>query len=89
MSRYNLTLLGQKISFKTNAEEKRIREAEKLIEHTYTQIRQTTTRVSTEKVLIMVALALADDYLQSNQELENVEKRLAKLLEKIDNSNSY
>ena len=84
MTRYNLTILGQNISFKTNAEEERIREAEKLIEHTYEQINRSAMRVNTEKILIMVALTLADDYLQVNQELKSLESRLAQLLEKID-----
>ncbi len=86
MSRYNLTLLGQNISFKTNAEEQRIREAEKLIEHTYEQINSSAMRVSSEKILIMVALTLADEYLQQNQKLEELEERLFRLLEKINNS---
>lgn len=89
MSRYNLTLLGQNISFKTNAEEQRIREAEKLIEHTYEQINRSAVRVSNEKILIMVALTLADEYLQQNQKLEELEARLFRLLEKIDSFESY
>ncbi len=41
-------------------------------------------QISKEKLLIFLALGLADDLLQSNQKLEEIESRLEQLLTKID-----
>jgi len=84
MPSYNVNLLGQEVSFKTNAEEGRIKEATKLIEERFDRLNIRGGRLSNEKLLILVALSLADDFIQSNQRLEQVEKRLQRLLDEID-----
>lgn len=84
MQSYNLSILGQEISFRTNADENRIKEAEKLIEHRFDKLNTYGSRLTNEKLLILVALSLADDFLQSNQELNTIKDKLNQLLEKID-----
>lgn len=84
MPSYNLSILGQEVAFKTDADEKRIREAEKLIAYKFSRLDTEGIRLSREKILLLVALSLADDFLQSNQKLQQVEQRLKQLLEKID-----
>ena len=83
MPSYQLSLLGQEVSFKTNVDEGRIREAEKLIHDKYSTLEVRGSRLSTEKLLILVALSLADDYLLTNQRLQALEDRLERLLDKI------
>ncbi len=84
MQSYNLSILGQEVSFRTNADEKRIKEAEKLIEQRFDKLNTHGSRLTNEKLLILVALSLADDFLQSNQELNIIKDKINQLLEKID-----
>lgn len=84
MPSYNVRLLGQEVSFKTNAEEDRIRQAEQLIKNRFQGLDTYGSRVSNEKLLILVALSLADDYIQTRQRLDELEDRMNQLLERID-----
>jgi len=84
MPSYNVRLLGQEVSFKTNAEEDRIRQAEQLIKERFQGLDTYGSRVNNEKLLILVALSLADDYIQTRQRLDELEDKLTQLLEKID-----
>jgi len=84
MPSYNLSILGQEISFRADVEESRIREAEQLIRQKFDRLNTYGTRMSNEKLLILVALSLADDYLQTNQKLLDQDTKLRDILEKID-----
>jgi cell division protein ZapA len=84
MASYRLNLLGQEVSFKTNADDARIREAERLIHDHYTRLNERGSRLSNEKLLILVALSLADELIQTSQELESTLKKMDQLLQKID-----
>jgi cell division protein ZapA len=84
MPSYNVRLLGQEVSFKTNAEEDRIRQAEQLIKNRFQGLDTYGSRVNNEKLLILVALSLADDYIQTRQRLDELEDKMSLLLEKID-----
>ncbi|MDZ7762248.1 MAG: cell division protein ZapA [Desulfovermiculus sp.] len=87
MPSYNVRLLGQEVSFKTNAEEDRIRQAEQLIKDRFQGLDTYGSRISNEKLLILVALSLADDYIQTRQRLDELEDKMSLLLEKIDREN--
>ncbi len=84
MPSYNLSILGQEISFRADVEESRIREAEQLIRQKFDRLNTYGTRMSNEKLLILVALSLADDYLQTNQKLLDQNTKIRDVLEKID-----
>ncbi|MFW6142884.1 MAG: cell division protein ZapA [Desulfovermiculus sp.] len=84
MPSYNVRLLGQEVSFKTNAEEDRIRQAEQLIKNRFQGLDTYGSRVSNEKLLILVALSLADDYIQTRQRLDELEDKMNQLLERFD-----
>lgn len=84
MHSYNLSILGHDIAFKTNAEEERIREAERLIAQRFKRLDTQGSRVSNEKLLILVALSLADDLLQTDQRLQELQNKIQQLLEKIE-----
>lgn len=85
MPSYNLTVLGFDISFKTDADEKRVRNAQALVEKRFNGLNARGTRLSNEKLLIFLALSLADDFLQSSEKHIQLEEKLAELLNKIDN----
>jgi cell division protein ZapA len=84
MPSYNVRILGQEVSFKTNAEEDRIRHAEQLIQERFQGLDTYGSRISNEKLLILVALSLADDYIQTRQRLDELEDKVCQLLEKLD-----
>ncbi|WP_027370366.1 cell division protein ZapA [Desulfovermiculus halophilus] len=84
MPSYNVRILGQEVSFRTNAEEDRIRHAEQLIQERFQGLDTYGSRVSNEKLLILVALSLADDYIQTQQRLEVLEDKVRQLLERMD-----
>jgi cell division protein ZapA len=83
MPSYHLSILGQEVSFKTNVGEERIKEAARHIENRFQHLDLYGSRLSKEKLLILVALSLADDSLQNSSKLQQTEDKLARLLDKI------
>jgi len=88
MPSYNLNVLGLDVSFKAEADQKRIADAKNLLEKRFNQLDFRGRQISKERLLIFLALGLADDLLQSNQKLSEQEARLARLLKKIDEAAS-
>ncbi|GAB6160895.1 hypothetical protein JCM12298_00540 [Desulfothermus naphthae] len=86
MPTYRLSILGQEVSFRANVDETRILEAKKVILDRFNKLNTFGSRLSNEKLLILVALGLADDYLQTKQKLQKTEEKLKQLLEKIENT---
>ncbi len=84
MPEYQINVLGQEVSFRTNAGESRVRDAELLIRRTFNRLNTYGNRLSNEKLLILVALSLADDYLQTKHKLQSYQDELARLVETID-----
>jgi len=84
MLTYRLSILGQEVSFRANVDEARILEAKKVILDRFNKLNTFGSRLSNEKLLILVALGLADDYLQAKQKLQKTEEKLKQLLEKIE-----
>jgi len=85
MPTFRLSILGQEVSFKANVDETRVQEAKKVVLDRFSKLNTYGSRLSNEKLLILVALGLADDYLQTTQKLREAEDKLKQLLEKIDN----
>jgi cell division protein ZapA len=84
MPSYNMTVLGVPVSFKAEADQKRVEDAKRLVEERYKRLSPEGKQISKEKLLLFVAMGLADDLLQSNQRLRGQEESLARLLAKID-----
>jgi cell division protein ZapA len=84
MPRYTLTVLGVELSFITDADADRINKAKALIEEQYRSLNQDGKKLSKEKLLTVLALSLADDYLQCDAKLARLEKRINGLMEKMD-----
>ncbi len=86
MAHYNFNVLGSEVSFKAEADPKRIDQAKELLEERYNQLQQHGKQLSKEKLLTFLALALADDMLQAREEMEKSEKKLQSLLDTINAS---
>lgn len=84
MPSYNLNVLGLNVSFKAEADHKRVEEASKLLEERFGSL-QKNKQIGKEKLLLFLALGLADDLLQSNQKLSRHEDVLEQILAKIEN----
>lgn len=84
MPSYNMSILDLNVSFKAEADPQRIQEAKNLIEERYKQLHFHGKQISKEKLLTFLALGLADDLLQSDKNLADLEDRLQRLLEHIE-----
>jgi len=81
---FNLSVLGTTVSFRAGADPKRVEKAVALLEEQYEKIGTHGGRGDKETLLIFLAIGLADDLLQSHQQLIDVQKRIDNLLNKID-----
>lgn len=83
MAHYNFNVLGQEVSFKAEADPNRIEKARVLLEERFNKLQQHGKQLSKEKLLTFLALALADDMLQTREEMEESEKKVQSLLDKL------
>ncbi len=84
MQEYNLSLLGLDISFRAGVGEERIQKAKQLVEERFDTLKARGERSSKELLLTFLVLGLADDLLQSNKQMEDVQLRASELLTKIE-----
>ena len=87
MAGYRLSLLGLDASFRTDASSERVDEAKVLLEERFQALTERAGNLSKERLLIFLALSLADDFLQCNERLQELEEKLEQLLHKIDGFN--
>lgn len=84
MHSFQLNVLGMDISFRTNADSARIERAQDFVEKQYERLKNQGGQFGREKLLTLLVLGVADDLLQTQQQLDGVETRLANLLELIE-----
>ncbi len=84
MPSFHLSILGQEVSFRANVDEARVEEAKKVVLDRFSKLDGYGSRLTNEKLLILVALGLADDFLQTNRKLQEAENKIKQLLEKIE-----
>jgi cell division protein ZapA len=84
MQTHSLSVLGQDVSFKTDADPQRIERARSLLETRYTKLTQHGGHLSKEKLLTFLALALADDFLIMQDEKGEMQSKISQLLAKIE-----
>ncbi|MBU1228826.1 MAG: cell division protein ZapA [Proteobacteria bacterium] len=82
MPRYTISVNGLELSFKTDADEKRIQAAQALLEDRFVELSRDGRYISREKLLTLLALGIADDYLELRQKLAGQEARMQELLER-------
>ena len=83
-----LKVLGLQISFRSGANLERARQAAQLLEERYAEQKQRASGGQGKDKVMMtfLALGLADDLLQTKNELEAMRNALASTLEKIQKS---
>jgi len=88
MRSFNLTVLGKDISFRAEADPGRVENAKALVEERFARLKfhggRTSKDMSKEDLLTFLVLGLADDLLQSHDQLADVQNRIDVLLTKID-----
>ena len=84
MHSFQLNVLGMDISFRTEADPARIEQAQVFVEKQYERLKNQGGQFGREKLLTLLVLGVADDLLQTQQQLDGVETRLANLLELIE-----
>jgi cell division protein ZapA len=82
MPSYTITVNGLEISFKTDADEPRIQAAQTLLEERFAELSKGGRYISREKLLTLLALGMADDYLEIRRKLAGLEARMQELLER-------
>lgn len=82
MPSYTITVNGLEISFKTDADESRIQAAQALLEERFAELSKGGRYISREKLLSLLALGMADDYLETRRKLAGLEARMQELLER-------
>ena len=86
MRSFNLTVLGLEVSFKAEADPKRVESAKALVEERFDRLKFHGRQLSKEKLLTFLVLGLADDLLQSTQQKDEMRTRMEALLAKIEES---
>ncbi len=84
MRRHSLTVLGQEVSFKAEADPGRVERARALLEERFGQLARSGGHLSKEKLLTFLALALADDLVHLKDQWGHQERKLAELLAGIE-----
>jgi len=79
-----LTVLGLDLSFAADVPPERIHKAVDLVHQRYRDLQGRASSMSKERLLTYLALSLADDYLQDQGKLSQLEGNLQQLLSKID-----
>jgi len=83
----NLTVLGLSIAFKPEADMQRVQDAVRLVEERFADQKLRFHGGQTKDILLtFIALGLADDLLQSQKELADVQNRVSTVLSKIEES---
>ncbi len=88
MPEYKLTVLGLDVAFKTDADGERVQAATDLLENRYQELEARGLRLGKQKLLVFLALGLADDYLQMKERLQGQDTELQRLLDKIDGTDN-
>ncbi|NCC24449.1 MAG: cell division protein ZapA [Deltaproteobacteria bacterium] len=86
MSNYAFEILGVQLSFRTDASSDRIEKAVALLEERYGTLSERGRSISKEKLLIFLALGLADDLLQVTDKVKSTDSRIEGLLHRMDNN---
>jgi cell division protein ZapA len=81
----NLTVLGHEVAFKPGADMERVRCAVRLLEERFAELKFHGGQ-SRDALLIFLALGLADDVLQLQKKLGDVQHRVMTMLSEIENA---
>ena len=86
MHSFQLNVLDLDISFQTEADGERVERARAFVEEQFEKISKNGSRFSKERLLTLLILGIADDLLQTQQQVHGMEDRLSRLLQRIENT---
>ncbi|MCL1889454.1 MAG: cell division protein ZapA [Desulfovibrionaceae bacterium] len=86
MQTYSLDVLGLDISFKADADPDRLEQAKMMLEDRFAVLKQHGRNITKERLLTFLALALADDLIESQDELAKTSRKIQRILEQIDSN---
>ncbi|MDR1241649.1 MAG: cell division protein ZapA [Deltaproteobacteria bacterium] len=84
MQHFTVNVLGLEISFKADADSDRLEQAIDMLDKRAEILRQHSRQISKEKLLTLLALALADDLLILAEQTEITEAKVQELVRKIE-----
>ena len=84
MPSYTISILDLEVTFRTDAGPERVERAKALLEDRYRKLNSEGRNLSKEKLLIYVALGLADDLILSFQKHSELEAKMSRLLTTIN-----
>jgi cell division protein ZapA len=84
MQHFTVNVLGLEISFKADADSDRLEQAIDMLDKRAEILRQHSRQISKEKLLTLLALALADDLLILAEQMEITEAKVQELVRKIE-----
>lgn len=84
MHSHTLEVLGIDLSFKAEADPRRIERAKALLDERYDKLTQHGGALSKEKLLAFLALSLADDIVLLQEDKGRTEQRMRELLGNIE-----
>lgn len=79
-----MNVLGLELSFSADVSPERMHDTVSLIEERFSELKGQASHLSKERLLIYLALSLADDYLQDKDKLTELENTLHQLVSQID-----
>lgn len=84
MRSHTLEVLGLEVSFKAEADPRRIERARALLDERYAKLARHSAQLGKEKLLTFLALSLADDVLLMQDEKGEATRRVRELLAGIE-----
>lgn len=88
MPSHTLTIMGLEVSFKAEADPRRVERARAMLEERYTKLIQHGGQISKEKLLTFLALSLADDLLTLQDDKKKIQEHINRLLTGIEKATS-
>ena len=82
--RFAIKVLGVEVVFRSVADPARIEWAREFIETQYERLQLLGRQTGREQLLMLLVMGIADDMLQSRQDLAEVHQRLDRLLAQIE-----
>lgn len=84
MERFQLDVLGERLSFRSQSDPQRIEDAKAFVEEQFERLKAHGGQYSRDKLLTLLILGVADDLLQLQQQLDERDKRVLTLLKRIE-----
>lgn len=84
VQRFEINVLGIDVAFRSAAEPARIEWARAFIEAQYEKLKLLGRQANRDQLLMLLVMGIADDLLQSQQDLDEMHRRLDHLLSRIE-----